>query len=388
MSAGRHTRRAFLRTGGLGMAGAALGGCNSSRDEYETVASGIWQHTPGLPPDLDGLLTELVRYATLAPSTGNSQCWRFRVARDAITILPDPERRSPAIDPDDHHLHVSLGCAAENIVQIAAAVGLAANVRTGPAPEDGVTVGLALGVPGRTPLSEAIPSRQTTRGPYDGRPVAVAELARLELIARGPGITPVLVTDRAQKGRLLDLAAAANREWYADPARVAELKRWTRFDDVTALATRDGLAPGPAGRTSLPPALGGVLFNLLAAADRVNDRLVNEVRSAAGFVGFVAAVDDRAHWVEAGRAVQRFALLATALGIRHDWLSAPVESRRLRPELGMELGEPAGRPSVLLRFGHAPARPRSLRRKLRDVLPGLATGGSDLAERLAPPSNR
>ncbi|MEO8443516.1 MAG: Tat pathway signal protein [Gammaproteobacteria bacterium] len=388
-----HSRRALLRAGSLGVAGAALtgatlAGCSRGRDEYSALADSIWRHTPGLPPDLNGLLAELVRYATLAPSTYNSQCWRFRVARDAITILPDPARRSPAVDPDDHHLHVSLGCAAENIVQIAAAVALYTRVETGATPGDGVIVRLALGAPGRSPLSEAIPARQTTRGLYDGKAVPAADLARLEQVATGPGVTPVLVTDRNQRTRLLDLAASANREWYADAARVAELKRWTRFDDATALATRDGLAPGPAGRTALPPALGGALFELLATADRVNDRLVNEVRSAAGFAGFIAAIDDRAHWVETGRAVQRFALLATALGIRHDWVSAPAESRTLRPRLGMELGEPAGRPSVLLRFGYAPARPRSLRRELRELVPGLAPGGSELAERLAPPSTR
>jgi hypothetical protein len=27
-------------------------------------------------------------------------------------ILPDLSRRCPAVDPDDHHLFVSLGCAA------------------------------------------------------------------------------------------------------------------------------------------------------------------------------------------------------------------------------------------------------------------------------------
>ncbi|MEO8224422.1 MAG: Tat pathway signal protein, partial [Gammaproteobacteria bacterium] len=108
------SRRALLRAGGLGVAGAALAGtslagCSPGPDAYTAAANSIWRHTPGLPSDLKSLMTDLVRYATLAPSTYNSQCWRFRVARDAITILPDPERRSPAVDPDDHHLHVSLG---------------------------------------------------------------------------------------------------------------------------------------------------------------------------------------------------------------------------------------------------------------------------------------
>lgn len=31
----------------------------------------------------------LIRYATLAPSGHNTQCWRWRVEESAISILPD-----------------------------------------------------------------------------------------------------------------------------------------------------------------------------------------------------------------------------------------------------------------------------------------------------------
>lgn len=387
MSGRAHSRRSLLRAGTLGLAGAALTGCGSAgRDGYATAVAATWRHASGIPETPAGVLAELVRYATLAPSTYNSQCWRFRATRTAITLLPDPDRRSPAVDPDDHHLHVSLGCAVENVVQSAASVGLGSVVVTGPTAADGVTVHLEVTAPFPSPMAAAIPERQTTRTAYDGKPVPAVELTRLERVAGAPGVTPVFVTGAVQKRRLLELAAAANREWYADPGRRAELKRWTRFDDATALATRDGLAPAPAGRVPLPPGLGGALFDLLAASDRQTDRLVAEVRSSPGLLAFVAAVDDRAHWIETGRAFQRFALLSTALGIRHAWVNAPTEHPALRPRLGMELGEPAGRPSLLLRFGYGPARPRSLRRDLTREIAGLEPEGSPLAERLAPPS--
>ena len=48
---------------------------------------------------------------------------------------------------------------------------------------------------------------------------------------------------------------------------------------------------------------------------------------------FVGERDDRAHWVAAGRACQRFALMATTLGLRHAFVNQPVEVARLRPEL-------------------------------------------------------
>jgi len=360
------SRRDVLSAGGLVLAGFSLGGCGSTSDEYAAAAARTWRQGVAIPATLAGILDELVRQATLAPSTFNSQCWKFRAFREGITILPDPDRRAPAVDPDDHHLFVSLGCAAENVVQAAGALGLYSHIQIGTGPDDGLTVYFEVGVPARSLLADAIPVRQTTRANFYGKPVPPAELARLERVSRAPGVTPVLVTSAAQKRRILELATVANRAWYANPARVAELERWTRFDDASALATRDGLAPAPAGRMSLPPSVGRALFRLLAASDRNNDQLVTAVRSSAGLAAFVAAINDRTHWVETGRAFQRFALLATALGIRHDWVNPPADLPEFRPQLGMELGEPAGRPGVLVRFGYGPLRPRSLRR----VVPG------------------
>ena len=40
-----------------------------------------------------------------------------------IDVLPDLSRRTPVVDPDDHHLFVSLGCAAENLALAAMARG-------------------------------------------------------------------------------------------------------------------------------------------------------------------------------------------------------------------------------------------------------------------------
>ncbi len=103
-----------------------LAGCGSGRSDYEAAAASTWRI--GSTQGLEGaaLRTELVRYATLAPSSHNTQCWKFRLDDGAITILPDLARRCPAVDPDDHHLFVSLGCAAENLVVAAAALGLRA----------------------------------------------------------------------------------------------------------------------------------------------------------------------------------------------------------------------------------------------------------------------
>ncbi|WP_219339633.1 hypothetical protein [Luteimonas salinisoli] len=92
---------------------------------YAAYAEGL--RAP-LPADADAL--DLVRYATLAANSHNTQPWRFRVGAQAIDILPDPSRATPAVDPDDHHLFVSLGCAAENLAIAAAATGRPGELET------------------------------------------------------------------------------------------------------------------------------------------------------------------------------------------------------------------------------------------------------------------
>jgi hypothetical protein len=77
-------------------------------------------------------LYELVRMGTLAALSHNTQPWLFRLQNRSIEVVPDFSRRCPVVDPDDAHLFKSLGCAAENIVQAAAAQGHAAEAAFDP----------------------------------------------------------------------------------------------------------------------------------------------------------------------------------------------------------------------------------------------------------------
>jgi hypothetical protein len=123
------TRRQFSSCAGLLVAGPfTLSGCTPSDadGDYERAVTSLWQ-LPAQDVSNGALLRrELVRCATLAASSHNTQCWKFAVTEKSISIFPDLGRRLATVDPDDHHLYVSLGCAAENLVQAALANGLKA----------------------------------------------------------------------------------------------------------------------------------------------------------------------------------------------------------------------------------------------------------------------
>lgn len=313
-------------------------------------------------------LKELVRYAIMAPSSHNTQCWKFRLEDRAISIWPDLSRRCSVVDPDDHHLFVSLGCAAENLVQAATAHGLKGTVRFDDLNDGVVQVTFEPAPAEITPLFEAISLRQCTRAEYDGKPISTEELKLLETMGQGNGVRVMMLTERAEMETVLDYVVQGNTAQIKNNAFMEELKSWIRFNDQEAARTGDGLSSRTSGNPSIPRWLGNLLFKLLIRVQPENDKITRYIRSSAGIAVFVSDVNDKAHWVEVGRCYERFALQATALGIRNAFVNQPVEEPSLRPDFARALGLEFGRPDLVVRFGRSPEMPRSLRRSLEAVI--------------------
>jgi nitroreductase len=355
-------RRRFL----LGGCGVTLVGAGAtyaemrrmgSMEEYNASVAAI--RAP-LPQRAE--VADVLRFATLAANGHNTQPWRFRVGAGRIEILPDFSRRTPVVDPDDHHLFVNLGCAAENLSLASGARGRPGELTFTPA-NDGSLVFTAGGAAIAEPaLFEAIPRRQSSRADYDGRPVSAADLRALAAAAAVPGVDVVLITARAQADRIRDLVIAGNGDQLADAAFVRELKSWLRFSPRQALESGDGLFSASTGNPTLPAWLGPRVFDWVFRVEAENDKYARQLRTSAGVAVFVSERSDKEHWVRVGRACQRFALQATALGLSQAFVNQPVEVARLRPELAALVGLPGRRPDLVMRFGHGPTLPYSARR--------------------------
>ncbi len=313
-------------------------------------------------------LQDLIRYATLAASGHNTQPWRFRAEPNRIDILPDFSRRTPIVDPDDHHLFVSLGCAAQNLALAAGARGRPGEIRFEPG--NGGSIAFLFGGEADTgsALFDSIPKRQSTRADYDGKSISASDLRTLAAAAALPGVDLILITDRPQIGRVRDLVVAGNSAQIADPAFLRELKAWLRFSPREAIETGDGLFSATSGSPALPAWLGPRLFDWVFKADAENDKYARQLASSAGVAVFVTQRAEPEQWVMAGRACQRFALQATALGLKHAFINQPVEVADLRPELAILVGLTGRRPDIVMRFGYGRALPFSARRPVKAVL--------------------
>jgi Nitroreductase family len=346
-------------------AGAAYLGYRQMGSMADYTASIAVIRAP-LPQESAGL--ELVRYATLAANGHNTQPWRFRLSNAGIQILPDASRRTPVVDPDDHHVFASLGCAAENLGLAAGMSGRAGEISFDAANDGSLQFTFGAGAREEPALFDAILKRQSTRAEYDGRPVSAADLGKLASAAVMVGVDMVLITDRPQMDRVRDLVVAGNTVQMADAAFVRELRQWLRFSPNDALRTGDGLFSATSGNPTGPAWLGPRVFDWMFNADAENTKYARHMKSSAGFAVFVSARDDKDHWVRAGRACQRFALQATALGLKHAFINQPVEVAKLRPELASLVGLPGRRPDIVMRFGYGPTMPYSARRPVSAVV--------------------
>jgi hypothetical protein len=358
-------RRALMI--GLGGAAVAAGAgvaawrsAAGSMTEYDVYSAQLRASLS--PPDV----VNVIRLATLAANGHNTQPWRFRIGNNSIDILPDLERRTPVVDPDDHHLYVSLGCAATNLAMAAAASGRPGEIEIAP-DGAGVRYQFTRAAPRPTPLLGTITKRQSTRADYDGRALGAGDLAVLQAAAELPGVNLLLITARPQMARIRDLVLAGNAAQMGDPAFMRELRDWLRFNPQRAMASGDGLFSATTGNPSLPTPLGRFAFDRLFTAASENDKYARQIDSSAGIAIFIGDEADRTHWIRVGQACQRFALTATDLGLKLAFINQPVEVALLRPEVGALIGT-TKRPDLVLRFGYGPTLPYAPRRPVEHVL--------------------
>lgn len=332
---------------------------------YAQAVQTIRRHLP--LEDMADDLRPLVHYATLAASSHNTQPWRFRCERRRMVIRPDLARRCPVVDPDDHHLFVSLGCALENLLQAARAAGFQGHMDFDAASSE-TRVELEVAPVERSALFEAIPRRQCTRSEYDGRALTTGELQLLEQAGRGEGVSVHLLSDRRARDKVAEHVAEGNRLQFANPAWKSELREWLRYSAAEAIARGDGLYGPVMGSPSAPRWLGSLATRFALSAGAQNRRDVEGIRRSGAIAVFVSEADDPRHWLEAGRCYQRLALQATVLGIAHAFINQPVEVAALRGRFTEAFGVGGARVDLVLRLGRGPTMPASLRRPVESVI--------------------
>ncbi|MDQ1287891.1 MAG: hypothetical protein QG622_1456 [Actinomycetota bacterium] len=349
----------------------------------------------------EALLHRLVTAASRAPSADNMQAWSFAAAGDVVDVYVEPGRVLPT-DVDAMFAWVGLGAAVENLVIAAEDEGFGVTVDDGglgdgtSGDREPVRVRLSPGGSGSGsrsghPLAGWIERRETNRGPYDETPLDPTTLGELtEAVGRfDAGVHWI--------GGSADLGLMASMDARSSYIRLEhrplhdELFDILRFSRRSVEETGFGLDFASLG---VPPALVGAarllrypsvmkVVSHLGIGRFVARQLAAKLCAAGAVCLVTARRAGPAGYVEAGRAMERLWLAATArelavqpYGVLPQYLTkldvepegflpryAEVMRGHREPFAGLFPGARDEHPAIVLRVGRPREQPprRSVR---------------------------
>ncbi|MEO6084001.1 MAG: nitroreductase [Umezawaea sp.] len=305
--------------------------------------------------------------ASLAPSIHNSQPWRFALHADRIELHFDPAKRLRATDPESRELRLSCGAALLNARLALQGLGIRPLVTLLPGREaEGALAVVRRGGQFTTTeesrsLLKAVESRRTNRHPFFDSEVPATHQQQLLRAAEQERSWLHVVDTREEKVRLRELIGRAHREQLADPRVQAELLDWTG----DRAAAGHGVPHGSAGPTPAPQDEWALRD---FAPDEPVDRPSGKDYEPDPFVVVLCSFyDGPSAELQAGQAMQRVLLTATALGLSASFLSQVVEVRRVREDLRRSLGGSLF-PQTVLRLGFGSPVPPTPRRPVEELV--------------------
>jgi nitroreductase len=314
--------------------------------------------------DLDNAIVPILEAALRAPSSHNTQPWRFRVDDGTVHLYADRTRGLAVNDPHDRELAISCGCALLHLRVAAAANGLTALVRLLPDPaDDDLLATVSFAPAGDSPdpdasLAQHIDHRHTYRKRFEPRQIPESVLDGLIEAAQSEGATLYLLSTEDLRHQVAELIAEGDAAHWANPSWRRELASW--------------MHPEREGDGITIPWLTGPLTQFAVRTFDMGDGEGAKDRQIADESPVLAVLytadDTQLEWVKAGQALGRVLLQACGHHVQASFLNQPVQLPQLRPQLHELLGQ-LGFAQMVIRFGYVDGRlPVTPRRQLHEVM--------------------
>lgn len=304
----------------------------------------------------------LLRYAILAPSSHNTQPWKFSVGEDEIQVLVDRTRWLKVADPDQRELYITVGGALENLLIAAEHFGYGPQVAYLPEPANEELAATVKFMPHGEPspfrepaLFDAISSRHTNRKIYEERPIPQSDLQHLQNYCVEEGIWLHMTDDLEIKRKVDELIIRGDATQFSDPAFCEELGYW--------------LGQGVFGASWLIAKMEQLAVTYMNIGKGQSKKDSEVLMSASVLAALSSKVNDRKSQVNVGQVFERVCLAATMLGIRVHPMSQILEISELKTEVAKLIPELDVFPQHTFRLGYAePEKEHTPRRQLEEVL--------------------
>ena len=321
-----------------------------------------------------------LNFATLAPSSHNTQPWLFRVLNDTVELYADRNHALRVVDPHDRELTISCGAALHHLRTAVRFFGHAEQTTLIPDPHHPdllATVKLGEAKPHDyhdVLLFRAMPDRRTNRGPFKPDPIPTDALSKvLQLEDTHTHSVWVHWWDLPnEKHRVVELVGLADKTQFADDAFRTELAHWLRSNLTEA---GDGIPGYSQGLGVVESYVGPWVVRTFDVGDGTAAKDEKLADGSPLLVLIGTDTDTRAAWLAAGQALSRMLLVAQSYGLAASYLNQPIEVPEVRPTVAGLAGR-TGFPQLLLRLGYpTTVPPLTPRRRLEDVMQRLHLPG-------------
>ena len=304
----------------------------------------------------------LLKYAILAPSSHNTQPWKFEINEDVVRVYANEERWLRVADADKRELYTSVGCALENLIVAAEHFGYGASVDYFPERHNRHPVAEVRLLPSGRPspfrepeLFDAITTRHTNHKAYEPRDISVDDRLRLQACVVEDGISLYLIDDLDTRRAVDKLVNRADAVLFADPDFRRELGYW--------------IGQGVFGTPWLIGKLSQLAVSYLDLGDWVG-KSDSDLLMSAPVLGLICSKEnDRETQIKVGQAFERIYLKAASLGISLQPMSQLTEVPEIKAELAELIAVRDEFAQQPFRLGYAePERHHTPRRPIEEAM--------------------
>lgn len=310
----------------------------------------------------------LLNFAILAPSSHNTEPWKFKICKNELELYADLSRHLPESDKEFRMIYVSLGCALANVLVAAEYFGLSYKINY---LENGAKIFFLETETSRNRNMEtekkfnAIKHRRTNRFFYKSIPVAEEVLDGFKKLNNFHEIKIDFVSDEAKKEKIAEIMGEGMKRIMSQRPFRRELAAWLR---ANLTLKRDGM-PGNGHRMNLfTSIIAPYILRNIDVSDVEREKAIKRVLNFPA-LGIISSKEDNAiNFIYTGEILEKLALAIKSRGMDIAIMVAIIEDKESRAKLKNVLNSPF-LPQMFFGFGYAEhLAPKSPRRDLKDFL--------------------
>ncbi len=297
----------------------------------------------------------LINFAVLAPSSHNSQPWKFSIDNSIINVYLEQKRLLPVGDPNSRQAIISIGCAVENIIISADYYGYSASVQVfEKLNEKNLIVSIKLAskndacVGDESHLIHQIVRRTVNRNKYT-REIDQNTINDIEKLSTA-STNIKLISDKKKISELADIALSATADSMANSKFRSELSRYVISNTSSKKFGMPGFTIGFPTTISYAAPFVLKMFNLSKMSNKQDEPLLKHYTPHIGII--TTNNDTHLDWINTGILFEHISLMLSQKGASAAVWAAPIQIGEHFKKVAMFSGK-EGRPQMFFRIGYA-----------------------------------